>query len=738
MSMTAKQKREYLAMQAEVARLTAELALARQNSVHAPTSTNVNDVTEDATSPSASLTTGVDPDTVSSETGPPKNINVTERASSPKASLLKGVESDTARAETVSPDNTNVTEGTIPPRASLLKGVQSDTALAETLSPYGTNVTEEAISPTASLPRKVKPATALSRARARKRVDHARSTAEEIVALQMLSNPDALLTAGVIPQGGRRGSEVLTGSIANNASGDPSVASIALGTASEEDNAVSPPKDFGGELEIFMTPASPPGSATGPPHATPSPMLLQMHTTVNALAKGLDMSSLEGLPPGYAPPPAHAGNSATKPPSPMMVPVKATPATTVGKTQDPYPSFLQSPNFLLGGAIRTLGKMKNVVGIPSKRSASSKSKNKRSAFATWSRHKVPHIVTVATGSASARKAQGDSRLSPDDSVVFTHEDEVETRPALTGGAQTSLEGGTTSDASVSPKDVVPPTSDGTPINPDDRTSPEDGTTPDVSASPRGVVPTTPDDTLTDPGNRTSPTGEGQSDPDGGLTSDIAVNRANKVPPEVQTVLSDRARMMLELEQRLSDDLEARLLAKPISPVSRPDPDPVPDPMSAPDSIEIEGFSSITHTSSSDATNPNGTPITQGTPSPLDGTAPGTGEHTAEAPRPPSSKPSNASVSPAKPKPIPLAPGTKPPPIASTSTGISGNAGTTPRSGRLYGLLPCTTPGGNESGSAQTAAQTEVESLSGPHLATPKEPPRSFPTIPPSTPPISTG
>ena len=205
MSITAKQKREFLAMQAKVARLTAELALARQNSVHAPTSTNINNVTEDTTSPSASLATGVDPDTVSSETGPPKDINVTERASSPKASLLKGVEPDTARAETVSPDNTNVREGAIPPRVSLLKGVESDTALAETLSPYGINVTEEAISPTASLPRQVNPATVQLRAGAQNRVDHARSTAEEIVASQMVLNPGALLTMGVTSPPGHQG-----------------------------------------------------------------------------------------------------------------------------------------------------------------------------------------------------------------------------------------------------------------------------------------------------------------------------------------------------------------------------------------------------------------------------------------------------------------------------------------------------------------------------------------------------
>ena len=468
-----------------------------------------------------------------------------------------------------------------------------------------------------------------------------------------------------------------------------------------------------------MTPVSPPSNTTYPPHVTPSPTLIQMHTTVNAMAKGLDMSSLEGLPLGYAPPPAQAGKpvanlklaeSDVAPPSPMTIPVKAPPTRTLSKAQDSYPSFLQSPN-LIGGAIRTLGKMKNAVGIPSKKSSSSKSKNtKKSAFATWSRPKIPHIVTIATGSVSARKTKSNSRLSPNDYVVFTHEDEIEAQPALTGGAQTSPEGGTTSDASVSPKGVVPPTPDGTLTNPDDRTSPEGGMTSDVSASPRGVVPPAPDNTLTNPGDRTSPTGDGQTNPDGGLTSDITVSHANKVPPEVQTVLNDKARKLLELEQHLADDLEAHLLAKPKSPVSQPNPDSIPDLVPAPGSIEIEGFSSITHTSSSDATNPSGTPITQGTLSPPAGSAPGTGEHTAEAPTPPPPKPSNTSVSPANPKPIPLHPGTKPPPMASTSTGITGNAGTTPRSKKLYGLLPCTTPGENESGSAQTAAQTEVESL----------------------------
>jgi hypothetical protein len=76
-------------MQAKVERI--EVELARLNSaLIAPTSTNANNVTEDAISPSALLVTGVDPDTETSETGPPKDSNVMGRASSPKASLSMG------------------------------------------------------------------------------------------------------------------------------------------------------------------------------------------------------------------------------------------------------------------------------------------------------------------------------------------------------------------------------------------------------------------------------------------------------------------------------------------------------------------------------------------------------------------------------------------------------------------------------------------------------------------------
>ena len=77
-------------MLAKIERLEAKLALA-QSSVHTPpTSTIANNVTEDAISPSTSLAAGVDPDADSSETGPPKDINVTERASSPKRHCQKG------------------------------------------------------------------------------------------------------------------------------------------------------------------------------------------------------------------------------------------------------------------------------------------------------------------------------------------------------------------------------------------------------------------------------------------------------------------------------------------------------------------------------------------------------------------------------------------------------------------------------------------------------------------------
>jgi hypothetical protein len=115
MSVTRKQKREYLAMQAKVTRLKAEL----DHVLNSPPSTSVTNITEDAISPSTSLAMGVNPDTEISETGPPKDINITEKASSPKASLSNGVQSDTVRAETVSPADTSVKERAISPTASL-------------------------------------------------------------------------------------------------------------------------------------------------------------------------------------------------------------------------------------------------------------------------------------------------------------------------------------------------------------------------------------------------------------------------------------------------------------------------------------------------------------------------------------------------------------------------------------------------------------------------------------------
>ena len=179
--------------------------------------------TEDATSPSASLATGADPDTDSSETGPLKDINITRRASSPKASLSKGVESDTARAETVSPG--------------------------------GTNVTDRAIPSTASLPLQVNPATVQTEAKPQSRVDHARSTAEEIVALQMISNLGAAPTEGLASSPGQQETEARTEDVADNPSDEASVATVTLDTTSEEDDVVSPQRVLEDELGSVMSPA---------------------------------------------------------------------------------------------------------------------------------------------------------------------------------------------------------------------------------------------------------------------------------------------------------------------------------------------------------------------------------------------------------------------------------------------------------------------------------------------------
>ena len=86
------------------------------------------------------------------------------------------------------------------------------------------------------------------------------------------------------------------------------------------------------------------------------------------------------------------------------------------------------------------------MGVSSKRSASSRSKGmRRSTFITWSRARVPQMVSFAPGTALVHTTKSDSRLSPDDSVTFTHEDDTVTRPTSTGDVQTSPKGATMSE-----------------------------------------------------------------------------------------------------------------------------------------------------------------------------------------------------------------------------------------------------------------------------------------------------
>ena len=528
----------------------------------------------------------------------------------------------------------------------------------------------------------------------------------------MLPCPDPLLGAGVIPDRSHQGGEAPAGTIASSAIGSPPATSMAAITVTRVANTVPSSENPGGELKDPNTPIEVLGSDQD------LRTLIQIHESISTMIKDLDMSSLGGPPPGHTPPPARAGKPVSKPSPPLTASSKS---STSSENQDPHTPTLQNTGSFFGGAIRRFEKMKSAA---SRRSASSRSRNRKSAFF---RYKIPQVVSVGTGSVSTGKAQKDSRLSPegavpttpddalanpgsrlspDDTTVFPRNDEVETRPAQIGDDPTSPGDETTPDVSVSPRGVVPTAPDDPLTNPGDRpiptgegrSDPNGGQRPqppDESVSHRGVVPTTPDDALTDPGTRPVPANEGQSDPDGGLASDATLNCSNKVP------LSKRGRVRLELEQRWSDSLEARLL----NPVPL-----VPDPIFTPDISEIEGFSSITHTSSGDATRPNGTPNTHGTPSPLNGFAPGTGECTAEAPSSPPSRLASTSVPTEEASTTQGAPESEPPPTVSTNTRKTGNPSPAPRKSGNYGLLPCNTPAEDEADSTLTAAHAEVESL----------------------------
>ena len=150
----------------------------------------------------------------------------------------------------------------------------------------------------------------------------------------------------------------------------------------------------------------------------------------------------------------------------------------------------------------------------------------------------------------------------------------------------------------------------------------------------------------------------------------------------------------------------RLLTKPKALISQPDSHPPPAPGS------IESISSITHTSSSDATSSNSTPPVLGPPSPQDDPALKVGELPAAALKQPPTQPSSPSARPVNPKLAPpppgpkpppsapkgiestgnVAPTSKPPPLAPKGTKSTGNVATTPQFGRTWGLLPLASPG----------------------------------------------
>ena len=161
---------------------------------------------------------------------------------------------------------------------SLLKGVEPDTARAETVSPGGTNIIEGAIPSTASLPLQDNSATVQREAKPQSRVDHARSTAEEIVALQMISNLGDTSTEGLASSPGQQETEAHTKDVAGNPSDEASVATVTLDTTSKEDDAVSTQRVLEDELGSVMSPTLSSSDPKDPPSATPSQTLIQMHT----------------------------------------------------------------------------------------------------------------------------------------------------------------------------------------------------------------------------------------------------------------------------------------------------------------------------------------------------------------------------------------------------------------------------------------------------------------------------
>ena len=203
-------------------------------------------------------------------------------------------------------------------------------------------------------------------AKPQSRVDHARSTAEDIVALQMISNLGATPTGGLASSPGQQETEARPKDVTDNPSDEASVAAVTLDTTSEEDDAVSPQRVLEDELGSVVSPALSPSDPKDSPSAAPSQTLIQMHTAFNSHLKKLDLSSLGGQPPGYTPPPVPAGKPLVNveligleviPPMPRTIPVSATPSGVSSRTQDSNPPIFKSPN-IMGSAFRVIGKVK--------------------------------------------------------------------------------------------------------------------------------------------------------------------------------------------------------------------------------------------------------------------------------------------------------------------------------------------------------------------------------------------
>jgi hypothetical protein len=153
--MTRKQKREPHAMKVEIERLNAELA--KQDGVLSTLpSTNADNVTEDAISPQHHWRRESTQIQIYQRLVLPTTLTL-QRESSPTVSLSKGVESDTVLAETIPPTNTNVTKRAISSTASLSQRVYPDTAQTETGPQNQVNsseLTTEGVTPMKAVPTK--------------------------------------------------------------------------------------------------------------------------------------------------------------------------------------------------------------------------------------------------------------------------------------------------------------------------------------------------------------------------------------------------------------------------------------------------------------------------------------------------------------------------------------------------------------------------------------------------------